>query len=184
MAWRKEAKKRGGEEEKVWRHWLKCLLGIRSRQLKSPYEMKPGFWNCQILPPLIHYCKSLKNSLTEEVLQGVAEMLGKAKGFSHKIMVYNHTHDKEVHHVSDWQVLLSAQARWLQPPQQPALKPGKRPINISARNKTIYKLVPQLSLTLTPFTSIVVHSVRCKSSWLLCWNPGVKIQGTVSLLFR
>lgn len=54
-----------------------------------------------------------------------------------------------------WQTLVSAQARQLQPPQQLALKPGKRPVNISVRNKAIYKLVPQFSLTPAPFASCI-----------------------------
>lgn len=88
-----------------------------------------------------------------------AETPGKAQGLSHKIMVYNHTHDKEMYHLSDWQTLVSAQARQLQPSQQLALKPGKSLINISVRNKTIYKLVPQFPLTPAPFASCI--SLSC-----------------------
>lgn len=78
---------------------------------------------------------------------------------SHKIMVYNHTHDKEMYHLSGWQTLISAQARQLEPPQQLALKAGKRPINISVRNKTIYKMVSQFPLTPALFASCI--SLSC-----------------------
>lgn len=139
----------------VHRQWLKCLPGTYPRQLKSSYEMKPSFWSCQNLPAWYIIVQVWRIPSQKNLYKEQLRHKEKHRASLTKIMVYNHTHDKEMYHLSDWQTLVSAQARQLQPPQQLALKPGKRPINISVKNKTIYKLVPQFSLTSAPFASCI-----------------------------